>query len=213
MAVKEFQNASINVLQRQFLYTNIAKLTQEKAKVWDKYLGDITAKFCEKILNLDTCTSSALDYWGRVFKTPRTFENKDTLEVITLTDDEYRKILKIKTFSLSYDGSLSSLNDFLYNLFKNRGIVYCVDNLNMSTTTYAFNFVLESWEKYLFKNNDILPRCAGVGKNINIVDSDNKYFGYRVYGQLNDLPNSVGYKIYGNLYPTGEGEYREYGDN
>lgn len=208
----EFQNACKNVLQRQFLYTNIAKLGQEKAKLWDTFLGDIADRFCEEILNFDTCISSALDYWGRVFKVPRTFENKDTLEIITLTDEQYREVLKLRTFATLYDGSLKSLNDFIYQMFKDRGNAYCIDNLNMSGMTYVFSFALESWEKYLLQNNDLLPRCAGVGKTINIIDNDNKFYGYRVYNQLNDIPNTVGYKIYGNLYPTGEGKYREYGD-
>ena len=113
----EFQNACKNVLQRQFLYTNIAKLGQEKAKLWDTFLGDIADRFCEEILNFDTCISSALDYWGRVFKVPRTFENKDTLEIITLTDEQYREVLKLRTFATLYDGSLKSLNDLLKNRF------------------------------------------------------------------------------------------------
>ena len=36
-----FQEAALNVLQKQFGYTNVSDLIMKKAAVWDKYLGDI----------------------------------------------------------------------------------------------------------------------------------------------------------------------------
>ena len=211
--IKDFQNVCLNVLQRQYLYTNIAKLTQLEAQVWDGYLGNLTENFCNDILNFNTCVSSALDnFWGKIFKISRVFKNEETNEIYNLTDDEFREIIKLRAFGTTWNGSLGQLNTFLYQLFKNRGIAYCIDNLNMTSLIYSFNFQLEDWEKYLFEQKNILPRNAGVGTEIEIYDTDKKYFGYRVYGQINILPTNVGYRLYGNQYPTGKGAYRQYGD-
>ena len=212
--INDFQNVCLNVLQRQYCYTNIAKLTQNKAKTWDYYLGNIAERFCNEILNFNICNSSALDnYWGKIFKITRTFNNSQTGQQFTLTDDQFREIIKLRAFCTTWNGSLGQLNTFIYQLFKDRGIAYCIDNLNMTSLIYSFNFQLEDWEKYLFQyEKNILPRNAGVGIEIEIYDTDVKYYGYREYGQLNIVPTTVGYRLYGDQYPTGEGGFRQYGD-
>lgn len=210
--MSDFQQIAIDSLQKQYGYTNVAKLVVEKADVFDKYIGDITDTFGIEVLDYNTCIPDALDYfWGRLFKITRTF--KDELDVeFTLTDTQFREIIKIKAFSTSWQGDLNSLNLFLSNLFKDRGNAICIDLQNMASLIYAFDFELEDWEKTLFKKVNILPRCAGVGINIEIIPTENKYFGYRVYGAYVENPIKVGYKLYGDIKPTGDGKYYVYGD-
>lgn len=173
----QFKEAILNVLQRQFLYTNIAKFGVEMAKVFDKYLGDIAERFNNEILNVDTCNSSALDnLWGKLFKISRNqVINGST---VVLNDDQFREILKIRLFNTTWDGSLYDLNRFMKGLFKNRGEINIVDLQNMNSTFYVVNFELEDWEFQLFTTNkDILPRQAGCGLSVIIIDIEN-VFGF-----------------------------------
>lgn len=173
----QFKEAILNVLQRQFLYTNIAKFGVEMARVFDKYLGDIADRFNNEILNVDTCNSSALDnLWGKLFKISRNqVINGST---VVLNDDQFREILKIRLFNTTWDGSLYDLNRFMKGLFKNRGEINIVDLQNMNSTFYIVNFELEDWEFQLFTTNkDILPRQAGCGLSVIIIDIEN-VFGF-----------------------------------
>lgn len=173
----QFKEAILNVLQRQFLYTNIAKFGVEMARVFDKYLGDIAERFNNEILNVDTCNSSALDnLWGKLFKISRNqVINGST---IVLNDDQFREILKIRLFNTVWDGSLYQLNRFMKELFKSRGEIDIIDLQNMNSTFYVVSFELEDWEFQLFTTNkDILPRQAGCGLSVIIIDIEN-VFGF-----------------------------------
>lgn len=114
-----YSDISLNVLERQYGYTNIAKLMQERAAVLDNFLGDIVHDFTEQFFNIDTCTSEALDnYWGKLLNITRVFTDSENV-TYTLTDDEFREVIKIKLFN--WDGSLVSLNEFFRNIFAERG--------------------------------------------------------------------------------------------
>lgn len=172
-----FREKSLDVLQQQYGYTNVSDLMLKKAAVWDKYMGDIASKFVEEVLDFNTCTSSALDYyWGKILKITRTFTDEND-NLFSLTDDQFREIIKIRAFSTTWDGTIATLNAFLKELFYDRGHVYMVDRQDMSTQVYVFTFRLEEWEKYLFLNKDILPRCAAIGIAIYELTADD-IFGF-----------------------------------
>lgn len=161
-----FKEATLNVLQQQYGYTNISDLMVRKAGVWDKYMANIADRFVTEILDYNTCVSSALDYyWGKILKVSRTFTDGNN-NVFNLTDEQFREIIKIRAFSTTWDGTIPTLNNFLKQIFGDRGGVYMVDRLDMTAQIYIFTFRLEEWEKYLFVNKDILPRPAGIGTAI-----------------------------------------------
>lgn len=167
-----FKEVTLNNLQKQFGYTNGSNLLLQRASVWDKYMGNISQTFVDEIMNLDTCVSDALDYfWGRIFKINRTFEDGDG-NLFTLSDDQFREVLKIRAFGTVWQGDILSMNEFLGNLFKDRGICYMRDNLDMTVQWYVFYFSLEDWERYLFTTQDILPRCAGIGTGVYELSED-----------------------------------------
>jgi hypothetical protein len=167
-----FREQALNVLQQQYGYTNISDLILKKAAVWDKYLGNIASHFVADILDFNTCVPSALDYyWGKLLKVSRTFTDMDGNK-FTLTDNQFREIIKIRAFGTSWDGTVVSLNRFLGNLFADRGLVYMIDRQDMTSQIYVFTFPLENWEKYLFVHKDILPRAAGVGTDIYELTTD-----------------------------------------
>lgn len=172
-----FREKSLDVLQQQYGYTNVSDLILKKAEIWDNHMGNIAKRFVEEVLDFNTCTSSALDYyWGKILKITRTFTDENG-NLFSLTDEQFREIIKIRAFSTTWDGTIATLNEFLKELFYDRGQVYMVDRQDMTTQVYVFTFRLEEWEKYLFLNKDILPRCAAVGIAIYELTSDD-IFGF-----------------------------------
>lgn len=167
-----FRETTLNVLQQQYGYTNISDLMTRKAAVWDKYMGDIAARFVSEILNYNTCVSSALDYyWGKILKISRTFTDENGNE-FSLTDDQFREVIKLRAFGTTWDGTAETMNKFLAGLFGERGGAFIVDRQDMTVQVYTFRFYLEDWERYLFTTQDILPRCAAIETNIYEISKD-----------------------------------------
>ena len=165
-----FKQAALDILQKQYTYTNISDLVLQKAEVLDTAFGDLSETFVKEILDFDTCIPEALDYyWGKVFRISRTFTDDDNNE-FTITYDQFRQLIKIKAFATRWDGSALQMNEFLRDLYKDRGVAYMIDRQNMSVQVYVFTFGLEPWERYLFTNKDVLPRPAGVQTDIYEVD-------------------------------------------
>ena len=203
----DYTQLALDSIQRQFGYTNISALMMEKAKIYDTY-ADVSAIFGQEIMNFDTCIPEALDYfWGLLFKITRNF----TINGVSyhLTDDQFREVIKIRAFGTTWDGTISTINLFLKNLFKDRGRVYMVDALNMSTLIFAFDFELADWERALFPQ--ILPRPAGVGSEIEFQKIEQKYFGFGSYNQIVPSPITVGFGTFAGD-PLGEGRFATYND-
>lgn len=172
-----FREASLDVLQKQYTYTNISDLVLRKSAVLDNAFGNISEAFVRDILDFDTCIPAALDYyWGKVFKIARTFTDDDGNE-FTLDDNQFRQLIKIRAFATRWDGTAKMMNEFLKDLYKDRGVAYMLDRQNMTVQVYVFMFGLEQWERYLFTQKDILPRPAAIGTDIYEVDIDD-LFGF-----------------------------------
>lgn len=200
--IVDFIEIANNCLQYQFGYSNIHTLMLEKSKILNKYLGTAVSDFGSQVLDYNTCISSALDYfWGKFFKISRVFKDSEG-RLFSLTDNQFREIIKIKAFATTWNGTIATLNNFLTELFKTRGICYVIDNQDMTFSTFTFLFELEPWEKYLFATYDILPRSAGVGVEIIVVET--KYFGLLGYNGLADNPIRTGFNDYQDNNPNGE---------
>lgn len=172
-----FEKVTLDVLQKENTYTNLSDLLMKRAGVWDKHFGDISTRFVDDILNYNTCVPSALDYfWGKIFKISRNFKDENG-NAFSLTDDQFREIIKIRAFGTRWQGDVLAMNEFLGDLFRDRGTVYMVDSQDMSTQIFVFVFQLEPWESYLFKTQDVLPRPAGIGTSIYELDPT-KVFGF-----------------------------------
>jgi hypothetical protein len=168
------EQIALDNMQRQYGYTNVSDLVMKRAAVWDKFFGGISDTFEDEVLNIDTCTSSALDYyWGKRYKLSRVQQLRNG-EVVTFDDATYRKLLKIRAFGCYWDGTPARMNDFLKKMFKNRGEVYMIDSQDM-TIRYEFLFQLESWESFVFADLDILPRQAGVGVEVHVFDPETTF--------------------------------------
>lgn len=169
-----FREKTIDVLQKQYLYTNISDLLTRKAGVWDTHFGNASEIFVNEVLDFNTCTTDALDYyWGKMLKLSRTFVIGG--ETIVLNNAQYREVLKIRAFSTRWQGDIQSIDVFMNDIFKERGLVYVVDPQNMTSLVYNFLFGLEDWEVKLFTNADILPRIAGIETEIHYIDLDTTF--------------------------------------
>lgn len=190
-----FRDITLNHLQRQFGYTSLSNLLMQRAEVWDNNFGDAHKIFNEEILNVDTCIPEALDFfWGRLYKITRSFT--DNLgNLLTLTDDEFREIIKIKQFGSRWNGAIESMNEFLNNLYADRGNAYMIDKLDMTVEIFVFEFPLSDTEVFLFKNKDILPRPAGVGVDI-FETGKGKWFGFYDYSGDGFNPTTIGFGTY-----------------
>lgn len=169
---------ALDNLQRQFGYTNVSDLIMKRAAVWDTNFNGIADTFVKDILDLDTCVSNALDYyWGRIYKLSRGY-NDENGDLVLLSDEMYRQMLKIRAFGSRWNGTLAQMNEFMSNLFAGRGFVFVTDSQSMSGgLKYDFT-TLTPEEIYLFTHNDILPRQAGVGLEIHIIDTDTTFGFY-----------------------------------
>lgn len=170
-----FRERTLDVLQKQYGYTNISDLLLKKSVVLDAHFGDIAESFVTEILDFDTCIPAALDYyWGKVFKLSRTFTDDEGNE-FSLSDAQFRTLIKIRAFGTRWNGSALMMNEFLKELYRDRGPVYMVDRQNMTVQTYVFLFQLEPWERYLFIKKDVLPRPAGIGTAIYEISTEDTF--------------------------------------
>lgn len=170
-----FRERTLDVLQKQYGYTNISDLLLKKSVVLDAHFGDIAESFVTEILDFDTCIPAALDYyWGKVFKLSRTFTDDEGNE-FSLSDAQFRTLIKIRAFGTRWNGSALMMNEFLKELYRDRGTVYMVDRQNMTVQTYVFLFQLEPWERYLFVEKNILPRPAGIGTAIYEITTEDTF--------------------------------------
>lgn len=170
-----FRERTLDVLQKQYGYTNISDLLLKKSVVLDAHFGDIAESFVTEILDFDTCIPAALDYyWGKVFKLSRTFTDDEGNE-FSLSDAQFRTLIKIRAFGTRWNGTALMMNEFLKELYRDRGTVYMVDRQNMTVQTYVFLFQLEPWERYLFIEKDVLPRPAGIGTAIYEISTEDTF--------------------------------------
>lgn len=191
----DLRKVAEDTIEKQYLYSSVGDLDLKIADAYKELLGNLTEKFSEEVLNFNTCSSEALDYyWGQIFRISRRFKDANNQEMV-LTDEQFREIIKIRAFGTTWDGSIQTMNLFLSNLFKDRGTVYLLDPQNMSYELFIFNFTLEPWEKYLFENYDIFPRPAGVAILLDEVGED-VYFGFATYDQLYAYPTTTGFATY-----------------
>lgn len=89
-----------------------------------------------------------------------------------------RVVLQLRYFQLIGTCTVPSINRCLAWVFKNYGLAYVIDGLNM-TQTYHFGFVVSPELAYVFDTFDILPRPTGV-KNIRATGSTRKTWGFGV---------------------------------
>ncbi|MEG7685973.1 DUF2612 domain-containing protein, partial [Listeria monocytogenes] len=71
--------------------------------------------------------------------------------------------LRLRYYQLVSRGTVPEINAFLKLMFGDQGLVYTIDNHDMTFVTYFFTFIPDAQTKFILYNYDLLPRPAGVG--------------------------------------------------
>ena len=190
-----FHKSVSSVIQRQYANSNIGALMIAKAALWDKFIGDISAHLLDEVLNFDKCDLDALIfYWGKLFKVSKTFTLNNG-EIIQLSDAEFRIVLKIRAFSLLWDGTAIRANEFLSNVFDIPA--YTLDPQDMTYLLYFFGEIPPNLKRVL-ETSDVFPHPAGVQLKVRSVIGK-KRFAFVNYAQVYVLPGLIGFQTYTNL--------------
>jgi len=96
-----------------------------------------------------------------------------------LTTEQRRLVLRLRYFQLTTRATVSEVNAFMAELFKDFGPVYVSDGLNM-TARYVFGFPLGAQLEQVLSEYDLLPRPAGVAVDY-IVTVDAAGWGFGRY--------------------------------
>lgn len=92
---------------------------------------------------------------------------------VSLTMAQKRLVLQLRYFQLVSRGTVPEINTFLKELFKDQGLVYVLDGLNMNAD-YVFTFAPNSQLNFVLNQFDLLPRPAAVGVEV-VVTSENSF--------------------------------------
>lgn len=115
-------------------------------------------------------------------------------QIITLTVEEQRFILRLRYFQLVSNGTvftnennlkIDGINKFLNylistSLFTPIGSIYALDGLDMSMT-YVFNFDVPYSLRYVLETYDLLPRPAAVGIKYTVLTGS--IWGFGMYNE------------------------------
>jgi hypothetical protein len=140
------------------------------------------------VWNVDTALGKGLDIWGRIVVVGRQLQIPQTdyfgfntgapqswapfdeesfytgpgdTNTFTLADPAYRVLILTKALSNISAADSMSLNGVLRQLFPGRGRAWVNDLGNMAMR-FVFEFPLESWEKAVLVNGNVMPKPAGV---------------------------------------------------
>jgi len=105
---------------------------------------------------------------------------------LALTVEQARTVLRLRYFQIVSRGTVPEINRFMAELFKDQGLAYVRDNLDM-TMTYVFGFQPSAQLQFVLEMYDILPRPAGVGIDISIEIVE--YWGFGEFRENYDNGN------------------------
>jgi len=165
----------------------LLSLLRQKQRWYDENQTRFWQDWYRDVFNLDTANEFGLAIWSRILNLPLqvqtesavrpawgfgvnhlNFENGSfaaTDGQAGLTLEQSRLALKLRYFQITSRGAVPEINEWLEGTFADQGLVYVVDNHDM-TMTYFFTFEPGAQLRFLFDNFDLLPRPAGVEANL-----------------------------------------------
>ena len=191
---------------------NLVGLLTKKQEWYKENYSDFWDDWEKNVFNLDTANDFGLNVWSIILDLPLYtrddsrpvdhpafgfsqfgigFDQTNSQFAISsnafknLTLDQRRQLLKLRWYNITSDGSMSAINQALYNVFGTS--VYCLDGEDM-TIIYIFTVPQPQIMMNLFGQLDILPRPSGVLAEILVKPNDS--FGFAPYGLNFDQPYS-----------------------
>ena len=183
MSVESLQIYYSNLLIMQYIGKTKARDTINLiagGAVMDELPSQIEAAF-----NIDTAVGEQLDFIGDYIGLSR--EGFDFSGPITLTDDNYRLALQLKTIQNTSGSSLADIQNSLAVFFTDQ--IFIFDYLDMRLGYFIDTTVGDSTLIEFFVTGDLLPRPMGVQLSsiIYVPDLDG-FYGYRTFDE--DTPNN-----------------------
>lgn len=170
---------SLNLLQALiWQYDNaprLQRLLQQKQDWYNKNSTEFWSDWLKNVFNINTANDFGLTVWGKLLRVERTY-NVDG-QPYSLDSEQYRLLLKGRLLYLSMNGSVPEINNYLHLIFGDRGRSYIIDNQDM-TIRYVLEFQPTPSEQVVLLNTNVLPRPAGVGYKINVIQPK-KTLGFR----------------------------------
>ena len=160
-------------------YANSTKMVKfiDKSAVVLGASGDLS-NFYQTVFNIDTAVGFGLDIWGSILNIPRslliTLNNVD--QQYTMSDDEYRLILKLACAKNISDATCASIYQSLSLIFSNYGNIY-VSDLGSMHLRYSFEFLLPNTMYAILSATGVIPKPAGVNVELYEIPS-RKIFGF-----------------------------------
>lgn len=139
------------------------------------------------VWNIRTATGWGLDVWGRIIGQPRTLTvpaygiryGIQGTEVVTLGDDDYRKLLYAGAAANIWDGTIQGAEAAYDQLLSESGSVGIQDNLDMSQDIALMGSIAPEWQAAILSDMvDVRP--AGVKTRNVIVSPSGKIFAFNL---------------------------------
>ena len=134
--------------------------------------------FYDNTFNINTAKGEGLDIWGNILNIKRSLSLTidDVEQQYTLSDDEYRMVLKLACAKNIADATCESIYKSLSFIFSSYGNIYVSDLGNMHMR-YSFEFLLPNIIYAILKKTGVVPKPAGVDLEILELPS-RKIFGF-----------------------------------
>lgn len=191
MTVIDDYYANLLIMQ----YHNKRK-AQETIKSSTRSIPDTLIQEIINGYNIETAIGAQQDLLGEYLGVDRFYVSDGDL--VALSDDDYRIILKLKAIANTSDLSHKSLDDSLYSFFSNTVRMDSDGNMEM---TY---FVPKNKTPVILAaiQKEVLPRPMGVRCSY-IIEYDKRFFGFCTY-QNQTAVYKTGFRTYNNPDKVGE---------
>lgn len=136
--------------------------------------------FMEKVFDISTAEGWGLDNWGRILGLGRTvlisstaafgffgsglqpfnqqpFDHGGLQSVVTLPDEDYRKLLMLKAASNISVSTVPMINKILAVIFKGRGDAFVLET-GVMQIQYTFKFIMTPFERMIMLFDWMIPR-------------------------------------------------------
>lgn len=193
--VQDLLKYYLNLLILQ--YKNKPKAIGHVTTLVTQAFCDLLPQILERAFDLETAEGVQLDIIGKYIGIKRrvnTFTGS-----VTLSDSDYRILLKVKRATNTIGSSFAEIQNFIYTNLK--GSFFAFDHANMSMSFYINSTQISSDLAQAIVEQGVLPKPMGVSyASIVYLPSLDNIFGFDDYNFISG--SNVGFDTYSSYDPT-----------
>jgi hypothetical protein len=177
-------------------YKNKPRAEQHLTTLIQVALIDLMSNILRDCFDIETAEGKQLDMIGKYVGADRRVQTFGA--DVTLSDNDYRNLIKIKRATNNLGSSLFDIQSFIKaNLF---GTLKAFDHADMTMSFYINSSIISNILAQAIITQGFLPKPMGVGNAaiVYLPDTSN-IFGFRTYEF--DSGGSVGFNNYSNYHP------------